>query len=129
MAFCLGRREFFSLLGGATIAWPLVAFAQKPDRMRRIGVLMSFGGKRSRGKGPAFRIHTGACGSGLVRRYKPADGCALGWRRRWQDSDFRERAGRHATRLDPRARDAGFITSEAAMGSKLLVLLMDIAPG
>jgi putative tryptophan/tyrosine transport system substrate-binding protein len=32
------RREFIGLLGGAT-AWPLVAHAQQPERMRRIGVL------------------------------------------------------------------------------------------
>jgi putative ABC transport system substrate-binding protein len=35
------RREFIMLLSGAA-AWPLMVFAQQPDRMPRIGVLMSF---------------------------------------------------------------------------------------
>jgi putative tryptophan/tyrosine transport system substrate-binding protein len=35
------RREFIVLLGG-TVAWPLTARSQQPERMRRIGVLMSF---------------------------------------------------------------------------------------
>ena len=168
MAFCMGRREVISLLGGATVAWPFVALAQKPDRSRRIGVLMSLEENDPEAKAQLFGFTQGLADLGW------SDGTNLRTDVRWGGGDVNKirtfakelvamqpdlilaqgtpvtAALQRETRTipivfvvvtdpvgegfvaglpRPGGNITGFITSEASMGSKMLDLLLDIAPG
>jgi putative tryptophan/tyrosine transport system substrate-binding protein len=59
------RRQFITLLGGTTAAWPLAARAQQPGGMRRIGVLMA-----AAADDPEFQARHAAFVQGLAQ---------LGW--------------------------------------------------
>jgi putative ABC transport system substrate-binding protein len=56
------RREFIAGLGGAgvSVAWPLAARAQQPERVRRIGVLMAYDESD-----PEAKVHLSAFMQGL----------------------------------------------------------------
>jgi ABC-type uncharacterized transport system substrate-binding protein len=94
----LKRREFMTLLGGATIVWPLSARAQQPEGMRRIGVLMAHAEND-----PEFKTYVAAFRGGLEK---------LGWTEgrniridfRWgalDDAEARERSAKELIALQP----------------------------
>jgi putative tryptophan/tyrosine transport system substrate-binding protein len=67
MAIHIRRREFIITLGGATVAWPLAARAQRPSNMRRIGVLMSFAVNDPEGLSRAAAFEDGLRKLGWIR--------------------------------------------------------------
>jgi putative ABC transport system substrate-binding protein len=72
------RRDFITLLGGAVIAWPLVARAQRPERVYRIGVLETTSRPSNAANFEAFRQTLRELGymegRNLVIEYRSADG-------------------------------------------------------
>jgi putative tryptophan/tyrosine transport system substrate-binding protein len=105
------RREFITLLGSAA-AWPLAARAQQPERMRRIGVLMSTAADDPEGQARIAAFH-----QGLQQ---------LGWTigqnvridSRWPSGDS-ERFRRYAAELAAPSPDVILATGSAAAGPLL----------
>jgi hypothetical protein len=78
----LRRRAFISLIGGAAVAWPFAARAQQPERMRRIGVLMSVEENDPEGKTQLSQFTQGLAESGWI------DGRNLQMEVRWGGGDL-----------------------------------------
>jgi ABC-type uncharacterized transport system substrate-binding protein len=75
------RREFITLLGGAAATWPLTADAQQPERMQRVGVLMSVEESDPEGKTQLSQFTQGLAESGWI------DGRNLRMEVRWGGGD------------------------------------------
>jgi ABC-type uncharacterized transport system substrate-binding protein len=105
------RREFITLLGGAA-AWPLAAWAQQSERMRRVGVLMN-GNERD----SVYQAYIAAFVQTLQR---------LGWREgqnlridvRWPSADP-ERIGAYAAELVGMTPDVILCSGSASLAALL----------
>ena len=85
------RREFFVLLGAATVAWPVAALAQPSERIRRVGILVGSGQSD-----PNIQAWIAEVQNGLA---------ALGWRE-GQNVHFERRfAGGDVGRAQPHAQE------------------------
>ena len=67
------RRDLLSLIGTSVAAWPVMARAQQPEQMRRIGVLMNISRERSAISGPGRSFSARIAGAGLDTRRQRAD--------------------------------------------------------
>src|SRR5437899_2379719 len=69
MIATLKRREFITLLGSGTAAWPLMVRAQQAGGMRRVGVLMAYPESDPEGQAlvAAFRESRWTCSRRLRR--------------------------------------------------------------
>ncbi len=144
------RRDFITLLGSATAAWPLAARAQQGERMRSVGVLMSLVADDPEGQARVAAFRQGLQQLGWI------DGRNVRIDIRWAAGDILAIGAavtgplRQATRTVPivfvNVSDpvgAGFVASlarpggnatgftifEYGMAGKWLELLKEIAPG
>lgn len=101
----LQRRAFITLLGGATVAWPLAARAQQ---MRRIGALMDIGENDSNAGTwvEAFETQLGMAG------WHKGSNCEIGYQ--WGASNP-ERLARHAEQLLQSAPDVILVHGTIAL--------------
>jgi putative ABC transport system substrate-binding protein len=104
------RREFIAALGGTVIAWPLVARAQQPDRMRRIGVLMGVTNSEQQAGLAVFQK--------VLQQLGWIDGRNVRIDTRWAEGDASE-IRRLAGELVTLAPDVILASGTAAMGTLL----------
>ena len=149
------RREFIAVLSGAAAAWPLVARAQQPARIRRIGVFMpgTAADPEYQARNAAFLQGLGELGwivgrnvridyrwgAGDVDRYRaiatelvalaPDAIVALGYAAVSALQKATRSGSLVASLARPGGNTAGFSNPEFGFAAKWLELLKEIAPG
>jgi putative tryptophan/tyrosine transport system substrate-binding protein len=106
------RRDFITLLGGAAAAWPLAARAQQRERMRRIGVLLTYAADDPIGQARLLALAQELAQSGWT------NGRNVRMDLRWGATDP-ERIRSYAAELIALAPDVIVATGSAAVGSLL----------
>jgi len=106
------RRDLITLLGGAAAAWPLAASAQQRERMRRIGVLLTYAADDPTGQARLLAFVQELAQSGWI------DGRNVRIDVRWGGVDP-ERIRSYAAELIALAPDVIVATGSAAVGSLL----------
>jgi putative ABC transport system substrate-binding protein len=103
------RRDFITLIGSTAAAWPRAARAQQPERMRRIGALMSFGANDPEAQSRAAAFENGLRQLGWVRGHN------LSIEYRWADNSDVLRT--YATELVGMAPDLILVNSTPAIAA------------
>ena len=106
------RREFIALVGGAAVAWPVVARAQQGERMRHVGVLMNTTSSNPVMQGGLAIVQKALQQSGWT------DGGNIRFEIRWAGGEAHE-IRRHAAELVALEPDVILATGTAGMGPLL----------
>jgi putative ABC transport system substrate-binding protein len=107
------RREFITLIGGAAASWPIVARAQQPDPMRRIGVLIG----AQRPDDPDAQANIAAFLQ-VLQQFGWTDGRNVRIDIRWAGGNADD-IGKYAAELVSLAPDVILASGTAAMGPLL----------
>jgi putative ABC transport system substrate-binding protein len=108
------RRGFITLLGGAAAAWPLTVRAQEPERMRRIGVLLSLAADDPQGQARLKAFVQG------LQQLGWTDGRNVRIDTRWSAGDA-DRGRRYAAELSALAPDVILASGGSVAGPLLQV--------
>jgi putative ABC transport system substrate-binding protein len=106
----VNRREFITLLGGAAVAWPVVARGQQGERVRRVGVLMYLAETDPDAPARATAFARGLKEQGWI------EGRNIQIDYRWGGGDL-DRVRRYATELIALAPDVILVSSGSALAA------------